>query len=401
MTLFAPLVLTALIYFAFGGIVDGDVSMLSMSVGVVNADTLPENAPLPVSLGENIREVFFDDSVTSWIAAVDYPDADAAREAVDRQEIDVAVMIPQGFTAAVLAGETGESLTILQDPTLTIAPNVVRDMVTAVLDGITGGSVAYLVVNERLEASGASLAPEAIPSILERYNSWYVDFQRNLFHHPEAAALVMTSPAVAGRTKDTLQTLMGLVMAGQMIFFSTFTASYAMNSVLLEDEEGTLSRLFTTPTQRTLILSGKFLAVFLTVAIQGLALICFGWLAFKVQWGEAGVIVLALSGQMFASVGLGVLLISFIKTSKQAGFVMGGVLTGLGMISGLFTTNIEMPTGFNALGNFTPQGWVLKAWRLSLAGQPAKEVLLPFVVLVGMGMVMFAVGAVFFRRRYA
>ena len=71
------------------------------------------------------------------------------------------------------------------------------------------------------------------------------------------------------------------------------------------------------------------------------------------------------------------------------------------MIGGLFTTNIEMPAGFNALGNFTPQGWVLKAWRLSLGGRPTSELLLPFLILVGMGILMFAVGAVMFRRRYA
>jgi ABC-type transport system involved in multi-copper enzyme maturation permease subunit len=54
-----------------------------------------------------------------------------------------------------------------------------------------------------------------------------------------------------------------------MIFFSFFTASYAMQTILQEDEEGTLARLFTTPTPRSSILAGKFLAVFFTVIIQG------------------------------------------------------------------------------------------------------------------------------------
>ena len=69
--------------------------------------------------------------------------------------------------------------------------------------------------------------------------------------------------------------------------------------------------------------------------------------------------------------------------------------------SGLFTTNISMPESFSAIGNFTPQGWVLKAWRLSLAGQPASEMIVPFIVLVAMGIVMFAIGAVMFKRRFA
>jgi len=195
--------------------------------------------------------------------------------------------------------------------------------------------------------------------------------------------------------------VMGMVMAGQLVFFSFFTGAYAMMSILQESEEGTLPRMFTTPTNRTLILTGKFLAVFLTVLLQGIVLLLAGRLIYGIHWGEPGAIVLALLGQMVASVGLAVLLVSFIKTSKQAGPIFGGALTGLGMISGLFTTNITMPEAFQTIANLTPQGWVLKAWEGSLSGQPASGMILPFIVLVVMGAVMFAIGAVMFRRRYA
>ena len=121
---------------------------------------------------------------------------------------------------------------------------------------------------------------------------------------------------------------------------------------------------------------------------------------FEINWGSAGSFTLSLLGQMFASVGLAVLLVSFVQNSKQGGFVFGGVLSTLGMISGLFTTNIEI-AAFDLMGNFTPQGWVLKAWKLSLAGQPASELIVPFLVLVAMGTVMFAIGARMFRRRFA
>ena len=126
-----------------------------------------------------------------------------------------------------------------------------------------------------------------------------------------------------------------------------------------------------------------------------------GRFIFNINWGEPDSVALGLFGQMFAAVGLGVLLVSFIKTSKQAGPIFGGGLTMLGMISGLFTTNIQLPDAFNAMGNFTPQGWVLKAWRLSLAGQPVSEMLVPFIVLVVMGIAMFAFGALMFRKRFA
>jgi ABC-type multidrug transport system permease subunit len=345
--------------------------------------------------------MFFDDSVKSWIHATDYADEASARAAVNAQEIGVAVIIPETFTRDYLAGGPKTPIIILQDPTLTIGPTVAREMVTSLLDGVAGGGVAYQTINARMEANGKTLDPASLPALIQTYANWYADFQRALFHTPEKAALVVASPTATGTGSNSLQSTMGLVMAGQLIFFSFFTGAYAMMSILQEAEEGTLERLFTTSTNRTVILIGKFLAVFLTVMFQGIVLLIIGRFLFGIRWGEPGTIVLALLGQMFASVGLGVLLVSFIKTSKQTGPIFGGVLTGLGMLSGLFTTNVAMPESFNAIRNFTPQGWVLKAWELSLAGQHASEMVLPFLVLVAMGIVMFAIGALMFRRRYA
>jgi ABC-2 type transport system permease protein len=401
MTVVAPLVITGLIFFAFGSMAGGDVSLNAISVGVVDNDRLPAGALFDVSLGSMVREMFFDDSVKSWITAIDYSDEAAARAAVDNQEIGVAIIVPSNFTEDYLASNDSAPITLLQDPTLTIAPNVVRDMVTTLLDGVAGGGIAFQTINARLEASGKAFDPAQIPTVLGRYGSWYTEFQRALFHTPENAALVMTSPAVSGKSTDSLQAMTGLIMVGQLIFFSFFTSAYAMMSILQEDEEGTLARLFSTPTPHTVILSGKFLAVFLTVIFQGLVLMVIARFAFGVNWGQPASAALSLLGQMFASVGLGVLLISFVKTSKQAGPILGGALTFLGMLSGLFTTNIDMPAAFVALGNFTPQGWVLKTWRIALAGQSPSEMLLPFSVLVVMGGVMFAIGAAVFRRRYA
>jgi ABC-type multidrug transport system permease subunit len=104
-----------------------------------------------------------------------------------------------------------------------------------------------------------------------------------------------------------------------------------------------------------------------------------------------------------AATGLGVLLIAFVKNTRQGGPVLGGGLTMLGMLGGLFTANIPggMPEAMNVIADFTPQGWVLKAWRMVMDGQSAGDLLVPFAVMVAMSIAMFAIGTVMFRRRYA
>jgi ABC-type multidrug transport system permease subunit len=313
----------------------------------------------------------------------------------------VAVIIPTAFTEEYLAGSMDTAIVILQDPTLTIGPTVVRDMVTSFLDGVAGGGVAYQTINEQVNASGKTLDPASVQSLFERYADWYVDFQRAMFHTPEKAALVVISPTAGQEeTSNSVQSMMGTVMVGQLIFFSFFTGAYAMMSILQESEEGTLARMFTTPTDRTTILAGKFLAVLFTVMLQGAVLLIAGHYLFKIIWGEPGSVMLSFIGQMFGAVGLAVLLVSFVKTTKQSGPVFGGALTVMGMLSGLFTTNLDVAI-FDTLGKLTPQGWTLEAWTRSLAGAPPNELFVPFVVLMIMGTVMFIIGAATFRRRFA
>jgi len=404
MMVVAPLMLTGLIYFAFGGASKGTPSMPAVKVGFVNLDALPADTQLSVPLGENIRSMFFDESVKSWITASDYSSEASVRTALDNQEIGVAVIVPQNFTESFLSGDKDVQVLVVSDPTLSIGPAVVQNMVSSMLDGVSGGGIALDTFRSRQEANGIATDPTQIPAWIERYTTWYADFQRNLFHHPDQAAYVVVAPA-GGETETTnpIQKTMGLTMAGQMIFFAFFTGAYSMMSILQEDEEGTLARLFTTPTDRTSILTGKFVAVFITVILQGLVLMVAGHYAFGINWGEFSGIALALTGQVVAATGLGVLLIAFVKSSRQGGPVLGGGLTTLGMLGGLFTANIPnaLPAAMNVIANFTPQGWVLKTWKMVMDGGTAGDLLVPFAVMMVMGAVMFVIGAMMFRKRFA
>lgn len=404
MMVVAPLMLTGLIYFAFGGTSNGETKMPGIKVGVVNLDVLPADSPLEAPIGDNIRTMFFDESVKSWITASDYADETSARTAVDQQRIGVAVIIPHNFTERYLSGAKDTPVLIVSDPTLSIGPAVVEQMVTMMVDAVAAGGITLQTIMERQQANGVEPDQAQIPAWIQRFGDWYREFQRDLFHHPDRAMFVMVAPS-AGETGnvDPLQKMMGLTMAGQMIFFAFFTGAYSMMSILNEDEEGTLARLFTTPTNRTSILIGKFVAVFITVILQGLVLMIAGHYAFGVNWGEPASVVLALTGQVIAATGLGVLLIAFVKNTRQGGPVLGGGLTALGMLGGLFTANIPgaMPAAMNTISNFTPQGWVLKAWRMVMEGRSAGDLLVPFVVLIVMGVIMFSIGAMMFRRRFA
>lgn len=401
-TVVAPLLITGLMYAAFAGMFGGDTKMTALQIGIVNRDELPEGLGLAVPLGETVREMFMDESVQSWLSAADFRDEESARAAVDRQEISVAVIIPSSFTADFFANKADTSIELIQDPTQTIAPLVVRNMLTSLLDGFSGGRIAVETINSRYQALRIPPDPAVVSALLMDYQGWYINFQRDLFHQPEEAVLYLSAPDREAEGAGGLTSVIGLVMAGQLIFFAFYTGAYAMMSILREQEEGTLARLFTTPTDRTTVLAGKFLTVFLTVLLQGLVLIVASHFAFGVEWGQPLPVLLVLLGQVLAASGLGILLIAFVKSTRQGGPVLGGALTGLGMLSGLFTVSVPTPPAiFETFGYFTPQGWVLRGWSAVLAGKPLADLFVPFLVMSLLGVVMFVIGAMLFRKRFA
>jgi len=82
--------------------------------------------------------------------------------------------------------------------------------------------------------------------------------------------------------------------------------------------------------------------------------------------------------------------------------VLGAVLTMTGVAGGTVTTGFQnLPAFYTTLNLLTPQGWALKAWKMSLAGALPAEMLLPVGVLCLIGLLFFALGAWLFRRRYA
>jgi ABC-2 type transport system permease protein len=399
----APLVIAGLLYFALGS-ARGD--MPAIRVGIVNLDSLPgpgvEGAQAMESpLGKSIRDMFFDPSVKSWIRARDYSGEAEARKAVEARQVDAAVVVPPRFTEGILAGRLpgGElgNILILSDPTLSIAPKVVRSMIDGLMDGVRGGAVAF----KALSRGGAGLAPggASAAAAFEEYRLWYAEFQRELSHDPARAA-IRASPPPGGGAGDAIRRILSLVMAGQLLFFAFYTGGYSMLSILREEEEGSLARLFTTPTSRVSILGAKFLSVIATLILQGLVLVALGSLLFHVDWGRPASAALAFGAQVVAAAGLGVLLIALVKSSRQAGPVLGGVLTGLGMLGGLITVAAKMPPSFEKLGLITPQGWTLRAWRLAMSGAAPAELLFPALVAAAMGIAMFVAGAALFRRRF-
>jgi len=225
MTLIVPLLLTGLIYFAFGGATSGKVDLPVLKIGVVNRDAPPADQP---ALGKLLGDMLKDPIVANWLKATDIADENSARAAVDGQEIGMAILIPADFTAGILSGESQTNLVLVQDPTLTIGPLVVQNMVSSFLDGIRGAKIAMDVTLQRGSVYGITLDTAAQQTLLMKYQEWYTNFQRTLYHSTQATLIAKTpgfGTPEGENQGNPMKQILGLMMAGQIVFFSFYNGS--------------------------------------------------------------------------------------------------------------------------------------------------------------------------------
>jgi ABC-2 type transport system permease protein len=219
-----------------------------------------------------------------------------------------------------------------------------------------------------------------------------------------SAMLDLHIPASSKPASNVLSLIVSFIMGGMTIFYAFFTGTSTAQSILHEDEDGTLARLFTTPTTQAAVLGGKFLAVGLTVVVQMTVLLILGKLIFGIQWGSLLPLVYVTIATVLAASTFGIFVMSFLKSTRQAGGVMGGVLTVTGMLGmiKIFTIGSgSSPAWADTASMFVPQGWAVRGLSQVMNAASMNEVLLTCLVLVGMSVVFFLIGVLRFQKRFA
>ena len=384
-----PLLLTGLLYFAFGSTGSGP-TLTPITVAVVDLDTPPPLAPITV--GKVLAQALDSPELATLLVPETTTDAATARRRVRAGDLGAAVIVPVHATAALLAGAGTLTLELVTDPGRPLAASVLSGILQAVADGLSAGGVAARVTAELANAQGvpgaALLAARAAAAARP---SPGVD---------RPASLLVTPPRQGG--SSFAKRMVAEVMAAMMIFFVFFSGAYGASAVLREQEEGTLQRLATTPTSTATQLGGRFLGIAAILIVQIASLLVVSSLAFGIAWGRPLPVALASAALAVDAAGFGVVLLAFVKTSRQSGPVFGVVLTVTGMVGGLMTATMpSLPRAFHTVALFTPQGWAMDLWRTCLAGNDVTAIFPALAGTFAIGIGLLAVGVPLMRRRFA
>ncbi len=403
-----PLMVTGIFYFMFGNIAQsGEFNLPRVHVVIANLDEGGPNLGLndknvpgdfeAETLGELVVEVLQSDDLADLIQAEIMPDAAAARAAVDSQQAQVAVIIPVDFSHQFADPYGKAEIEFYQDPTLTISPGVVKSILSQFMDGMAGVKIAADIAQEQAEMlDDPRQAGVMVGGVIQEYLRTSMVEEDDL---SEAMLMVSAPQQKPQEESNPVLSIVGPIMAGMMIFYAFYTGVATAESILREEEERTMQRLFTTPTPQAIILSGKFLSVFLTVVMQVVVLLAAAHLLFGIQWGDPLSVAVAAFGLVFSASSFGIFVNSMLKDTKQGGIVFGGIISLTGMVGMMRTFSMNSASAAT-VSQLVPQGWAVRGMLETMGGQPLPDVLMSTLVMLVWGAVFFLVGVWRFHHRY-
>ena len=397
MMIIAPLVLSTALGAAFGGA--SGFAIQSVKAVLVNQDTASSGTQ---NVGAIIEGTLSSPGLKNIVKLQNGTTPAAARADVDQAKAGVAVLIPAGLSQTLFsapgAGGSGATaaVTIYQDPSLSVGPEIVADVVGSVVQDLNGARAAATTAVQLAVTAGVTNA-SALTDVATKAAQAYTSSAQNA----RPIAVADRTPSAAGGKTSNGPNIASQVLIGMMIFFMFFGASQPARSILDEHRRGTLARLFTTPTSRSIILGGKYISVFLVVLVQSVVLLLAGRFFFGARWGAMGpVIALTICGALVAA-SLALLMISIARTPAQAGAFSAAVFVFLGLLGGNFAGSTNIGGAFATARRITPNGWLIEGWNSTLYGGAWHGVLLPLGAVLAFTIVFFAIATLLFRRRYA
>jgi ABC-2 type transport system permease protein len=417
--LVTPLALALIISLAFSQFFSGgnDVPISDIPVAIVNLDEGIEMDGTTFNNGDTFvtvlvppadadEQTLADNALYELTNAVALDSPEEARAGVDDGTYVAAVIIPPDFSQKITYTQDHQTIEpvtveVYASPASTVSANIVRSIVESISNQIATGNIAIAAtINTLVERAQSDPAFGVQFGLSAASGEFQPDF--GAAFSQEANPVAIEQQTVQGEQADFNPLV--LFGAGQAVFFMMFTAMGSANSLLEEQRDWTLQRLVASPTPRSTILLGKFIATFVNCVVQVLLLFIALTLIGSLISGEIqfiwGTNVPAILGTIIAvalaAAGLGALVASLVRTAEQ-GNVIGGVISmAMGLLGGVFFSTQNIPV-LNSLGKLTIIHWGVDAFsKLSLN---QSDIGLNLLVLLALSLVTFTAGWFFFSRR--
>ncbi len=397
----APLILSMIIGSAFSGFISGSdpVPFDAIPVLIINEDAGES--------GQQFVDTLSQGELAQLLELTEMDDLTDAREIVQLGDARAAIYIPETFSQVIQeAGgdgadtETEQEQSIIQfyaDPGATLTPNIVRGVVTQVVNGFNGAAISARVTVAQIVPQAATVGP-AMADFADLLQGEILASVEN-----GGGGNIQLNTITVGDTEEAPNDFspFAFFAPSMGMLFLMFSMVDGTRSILDEEREGTLARLLSTPTSNREILLGKIGGVFLTGVLQFAVFVIASHFLFSLDWGSSipGLILMLLT-VVLAFTSLGALIAAFAKDVNQANIIGSVVTLTFAALGGNFLPAQNFPTWLQQLSKITITRWGMDGFTdLTINGLGFSDILLESGVLLGFTAVLFTLALWQFEKR--
>ncbi|OXS58135.1 ABC-2 type transport system permease protein [Bacillus sp. V-88] len=345
--------------FIFGGVITGD-GEYKPEIAVVDEDQTEASQTL-------INEMKASDSFTFTKG-----NSKRVAEQFDNQEITGYLSVEKGFEST-LQNEGTPQVVFVSGPSFEGAA-LVEQLIN---DSLVKQKVSTAVAKFYQETTGES------PALIQEK----ISDERTL-----VPAAVETVSVTKNENRQSMNNLTAR-SAGFTIMF-VMIAMLSSTGILLEARQnGVWYRMMSTPATKVEVLCGYMLAFFVIGWIQFGILMTLSEKIFHIEWGNMFANMILVSSMLLCSIGLGLFLAGFVKTSEQQSVFGNLIIISTCMIAGVYWPVEIMPDFIQHISTFLPQYWGMEGFaELTVRGGDITDIVTPVGILLGFAVVFLMVG---------
>lgn len=348
-----PLALMFVMNLAFGGVEDVELGSVDVAVSV------PADDQLGAAL---VQAVEANGAVDVRSEAVP---ADQVRDRVESGDVDLGLVVPDGFTADVTSG-SGAEVELVQGNDVGLETDVLIAVVHGVLDQFTAGTVAATA------GAQLGLGPDQLARIGE-----------------QAATAGPAIDLAAGEASSEQLSAAGTMVAGMAGMFLLFTVGFGVLGLIAEREEGTLVRLRSMPMHPGLIVAAKGLVSYILGVVATGVLLAAGSAMFGLSFGSVAAVAVLVLVVVAAGTSLMFTIARVARTAEQANIVQSILAIVLGMAGGAFFP-ISASGLAGSLLELNPVAAFIRGLGITTGGGGPAQIGTPVAIMAGFTIVCLA-----------
>lgn len=310
------------------------------------------------------------------VNVVRYDSVDDVVTAVERGNVQAAIVVPSGYDADIRTGEV-------------VQVGFYARPDAAVYQTIVGAAVS----DQATIVRAARFATDEVDVVFDEALVAATDAG------DEVAGVVVRSETAGEATFPSSLGQFDLGASSQLVLFMFLTGLTGSAAIIETRRLGVASRMLSTPTTAGTVVTGEGLGRFSVVMLQGLYILFATLLLFQVNWGDplGAAAIMILFGAVCA--GTAMLMGTLFKNDQQAGGM--GVVLGLGIaaLGGcMIPLEFFSPT-MQTVAHLTPHAWALDGFAILVREDGTiADITTELAVLAGFAIVLIGISGFRLRR---